>query len=485
MQLHRLSVWSDSSAASRRPTLGYLCLLFAMLVLLCERSPALWAQGLRPAVVTTTASTGFTGANSIAVDAAGNLYIASGGTGSLIEIPAGGGAPITLVSGMSYPRAAAVDSAGYAYVGNYNGNIYKVPTGGGPAVDLLANNGTSNCSPTVQYYIAPLSIAVDGSNNVYFVGGSGTGPPPNTSGQAVYMISPAGACSIVVSSTTLGGATPTHVAADAAGNVSYSIGSTLYTLPTGASTPITVAAFGSDIGGLRADKFGNVFVTQASSIEEVPFSGGVLNGQKALTVLNSTSSWDIGVDANGVLYTTDTASIFETTVGNIWAVSANGQLARLNEAGDAVTTGAGTGSGASTLGSVAFDATGNVWSVTQAANTLNFVSRVGDGAVTYSGGGLSAPVSIAIDGQNFVWIANSAGNSLSVFDSYSGIAQSGTGGYASASVSTPVAIAIDGTGGVWVANKSTNTVTHLLGSALPVVVPMATAVAAGTLGVEP
>jgi hypothetical protein len=100
------------------------------------------AQGVHPAVVTTTPYTGFNAANAIAVDAAGNIFVANGNNNTLVEQPVNGGAQIILVSNLTFPLADAVDSAGNAYVGSHSGNLFKVPVGGGAAVDILAGN---NC----------------------------------------------------------------------------------------------------------------------------------------------------------------------------------------------------------------------------------------------------------------------------------------------------------------------------------------------------
>jgi len=102
---------------------------------------------------------------------------------------------------------------------------------------------------------------------------------------------------------------------------------------------------------------------------------------------------------------------------------------------------------------------------------------------------LSAPVSLAVDGAGYVWIANSGNNTVSEYtDARS--AMSPSSGYGSSYVTgealnAPSAVAIDQTGGVWVTNRSGNTVTHIFGAAAPVVAPLSTATATGTLGTKP
>ena len=97
----------------------------------------------------------------------------------------------------------------------------------------------------------------------------------------------------------------------------------------------------------------------------------------------------------------------------VWLVNANGSVDKLDLTGTAVTGAVGIAGTASTRGGVAFDSTGDVWSVTSANNILNFVVTAGTGATAYSGGGLSTPVFVAVDGAGMIWAANSGNDSVS------------------------------------------------------------------------
>lgn len=169
----------------------------------------------------------------------------------------------------------------------------------------------------------------------------------------------------------------------------------------------------------------------------------------------------------------------------VWLVAQDGTLVKLNTSGTNALGGAvGTSGTTSTLGGVAFDAAGNVWSVTSGNNSLAFLTTAGTGAMTYTGGGLSSPDGVAVDGAGSVWVANAGNNSLSLFTN-GGTAVSNSNGVAGASVKAPSSLAIDNTGGIWVTNKSANTVTHLFGAAQPVVTPLAGAVGSTQLGTKP
>ena len=466
-------VSSTSCAARIRLLLGMtLGAAFA-----CISASAHAQKNLNPAVVQTTPYSDESAAFALAVDASGNIFFTRPATGILAEKPISGAAEITLMSGLSYPKGVAVDTAGNVYVTSYDGSLDEIPASGGASVNLLAN-----CGAVDQYYVGPQSVSVDGSGNVYFVGVSGGSP--STSGSAVYMVTPAAVCSVLVNSATLNAGVPTNVTTDLAGNVSYALNGQLYSLLKGATTPVLVNYAFNAINGLRADKYGNVYVSDASTIDEVPFLAGALDGTRTVAVLNNSSSWDIGIGPTGALYTTNTSAITISTLGSTWVVSSGATLARLNEAGDSVNTSVGTTGTASTFGGVAFDVAGNVWSVTSANNRLAFNTNTGTTPTNFTGGGLSTPVSIAVDGQGYLWIANAGNNSVSIFND-SGVAQSGTTGVGPASITAPSAVAIDGTGGVWVTNKTANTVTHLFGAATPTVTPLAVGVANGTLGTTP
>ena len=168
----------------------------------------------------------------------------------------------------------------------------------------------------------------------------------------------------------------------------------------------------------------------------------------------------------------------------VWLVNANGSVDKLDLTGTAVTGAVGIAGTASTRGGVAFDSTGDVWSVTSANNILNFVVTAGTGATAYSGGGLSTPVFVAVDGAGMIWAANSGNDSVSEFTN-AGVAQSGTSGYGSSTLSGPSQVNIDNTGGVWGSNKTGSSLTHIFGAATPVISPTAAAVTNGTTGQKP
>jgi large repetitive protein len=208
---------------------------------------------------------------------------------------------------------------------------------------------------------------------------------------------------------------------------------------------------------------------------------------------NGTHTFTVTFATNGIQSVTATDNTGQTGsetnidvfLNYVWLVNATGTVDKLTDSGTAVGGAVGMSGNASTLGGVAFDSAGNVWSVTNANNTLDFVTKTGVSSATYSGGGLNAPVSVAVDGQGYIWIANSGNNTVSAFNN-SGTALSPAAGYGTSdALSMPSSVVIDNTGGVWVTSKNGNSVTHIFGAAAPVVTPTASDVTNATLGVKP
>lgn len=127
------------------------------------------------------------------------------------------------------------------------------------------------------------------------------------------------------------------------------------------------------------------------------------------------------------------------------------------------------GGGLQSPGSIAIDASGNVWaanyfnSVTEISNTGQAVSP----STGFTGGGLNQSYGITVAQNGSVWVTNeiSAGfnsghGSLTVLNA-SGQVTSGTGGYSAGGVFFPVGLAADTDGSVWSANYGNSTASKL------------------------
>ena len=120
-----------------------------------------------------TLGSGFTSPVSVAVDKAGNVYVADNGYG-IKKIPAGNGTPVTIASS-AYNNATAVAVDGYGNVFFTMGGVYEILAANG-SVKPYNYSGLNNAG----------SVAVDANGNIFY-----SAQVISTSDRAVFEI-PAG-----------------------------------------------------------------------------------------------------------------------------------------------------------------------------------------------------------------------------------------------------------------------------------------------------
>ncbi len=263
------------------------------------------AQSFTPPAAATYSSTmpysDLVQSQAIAVDSNGDIFFSRPASGILAEKPANGGAEITLYTtasaGGGYPKGVAANDT-YAYLTDYAGHLWQVPIAGGAATDIL-----TACGSLDGGYLGSQEVAIDGLGNVFVAGNNLT---------KLFKITQGGVCSIVAGVTLDANS---HVSADAAGDLAYSTGGVLYSMPVGATVSVAVPGTFNSIVGLRADTEGDVFVTTYSGIVEVPFLSGALQGTLVFTVFAGSSQNDVAVGTTGILYTTDGSDIFRNVLG--------------------------------------------------------------------------------------------------------------------------------------------------------------------------
>jgi sugar lactone lactonase YvrE len=80
----------------------------------------------------------------LAVDAAGDVFIADDRHNRVVEVPAGGGAQFTVGSGLNYPTGVAVDGAGDIFIADtHNNQVVEVQS-------VAVNFGGINICPAGQ-----------------------------------------------------------------------------------------------------------------------------------------------------------------------------------------------------------------------------------------------------------------------------------------------------------------------------------------------
>jgi trimeric autotransporter adhesin len=234
--------------------------------------------------------------NGVAVDAAGNLYIADYGnnvirkvnTAGIISTFAGGGSitingnPATTAS-LFVPTDVAVDAAGNVYIADGNNLVEKVNTAGN--IFIVAGGGSPGDGiPATNSMVDPTDIVVDAAGNLYIT--EGTGPDVrkvNTSG--------------IIS--TIAGVNGTY---------SYS----------GDGGPATAATFADGNLGIAVNTAGDVFISDVNNerIREINTLGiintvvgtgvqGYFGDGGPATLAKMVAPQGIAIDAAGNMYIAD------------------------------------------------------------------------------------------------------------------------------------------------------------------------------------
>ncbi len=114
-------------------------------------------------LATTVVSSGLNSPTGIAVDKAGNLYIADSGDNAIKEWNAANGLTTLVASGLDSPFGVAVDGAGNVYFADTGNNALKEWNAATQQVAVLASGLNQ-----------PTGVAVDGAGNVYIATSNGS-----------------------------------------------------------------------------------------------------------------------------------------------------------------------------------------------------------------------------------------------------------------------------------------------------------------------
>jgi DNA-binding beta-propeller fold protein YncE len=220
---------------------------------------------------------GFNTPYGVAVDGAGNVYVADAGNGAVKEILAVDGVTsanstvIIVGNGIATPYGVAVDGSGNVYVGDYYDNAVK---------EILAVNGVTSANSTVitlgNGFYYPYGVAVDASGNVYVA--------DNYNFAVKEILAVNGVTSANSTVITLGNGFyfPFGVAVDASGNVyvadtyNFAIKEILAVngVTSANSTVITLANGNIAPYGVTVDSAGNVYVADTGNheVKEIPLA---------------------------------------------------------------------------------------------------------------------------------------------------------------------------------------------------------------------
>ena len=410
----------------------------------------------------------------LALDSSGNVYIAENGDIRIRKIDVkslnistvvGNGTPGFSGDGsdstkaqMNSPTGVAVDSAGNLYIAD-SLNLRIRKTSGG-SISTFAGNGTFSYSgdggPAVKAQLnTPQGVAADAAGNLFVA---------DTLNNVVRKVSPTGTISNYAGNGGAGNAGdgsaataaqlngPQGLAVDAAGNLfiadtlnakvrKVSTGGVIATV-AGSGTP----GFGGDGGaaasaqlnlpsGVAVDSTGNLYIADFgnSRVRKVAASGGAIStvagngsagysgdgGPAAKAQLNGPQG--VAVDAAGNLYIADTGNnlIREVTAdGRIASVAGNGIAGYSGDGGPATSAQVGNPV------ALAVDAVGNIYivdatRVRQIYPNGLIATIAGDGSRGYSGDGglatqaqLNTPSAIALGKNGNLYVADTANNAV-------------------------------------------------------------------------
>jgi streptogramin lyase len=209
--------------------------------------------------------------------------------------------------------------------------------------------------------------------------------------------------------------------------------------------------------GLAVDPQNDVWIPD----EESP---GVNGNFGSVTVLNSSGqviSGTTGFSAGGLNYP---KSLAIDPNGTVWLANyGNSTVTLLSSTGQPLSGAKGYASPQFSFPlAVAIDANHNGWVANFSSNSVSKISPDGSQITSYTC--CNGPEGIAIDQRGYVWVANQFDNSISELASDGTVVSSGYGDQ-EASIKLPQGLAIDGSGHVWIANLHGKSITELAGSA--------------------
>jgi sugar lactone lactonase YvrE len=384
----------------------------------------------------------------VAVDGAGNLYIADSQNNRVRAVASSG--VISTVAGPSagfrYPGGVAVDGAGLLYIAD-TGN-HRVLRAIGPGLFTpVAGTGDFGYSgdggvATSAHLNAPEAIAVPGTSNLYIA---------DTKNNRIRRVELPGGLIITGAISTVAGDGTYQFSGDGG---------------QAASTPIQNPL------GVAVDGAGNLYFTEFlnNRVRRVAAAGVLTTvaGYGTSAPLDGPSS--VALDTSGNLYIASRYDVRRVSAGGlITTVAGNGIKGFSGDGGPAVSAQLGSVAG------VALDAAGNLYIADRGNQRIRLVTPAGvittvagNGVEGYSGDGAAAtsaqlhnPFAVAVDAAGSLYIADSLNDRVrrvsgGIITTVAGSGAQGFGGdggpAASALLFMPTGVAVDGTGNLLIAD---------------------------------
>ena len=428
------------------------------------------------------ASATLSGPTDVAVDAAGNLYIADTGNSEIRVVSAAATSLITTVAGsgafgfsgdggaataalLSYVSGVGVDSSGTVYIVDTNNNRIRITRGGviGEFAGADHAQGDGGKATAALLYF-PLGIAWDTKGNFYIA---------DSRNNKIRKVTPDGNINTI------------------AGTGSY--------VPSGDGGP-AVAAGVNQPAAVAVDSTGNVYIATLNQVRMIDGNGnistvvntagaaGFTGDGAAATAAELYNPIALALDSANNLYIADTYNhrIRKVSGGNISTVAGSGPTYPVfgGFTGDG---GAATSAGLSFPRGVAFDTLGNMLIADNGNQRIRSVNAKSGIISTIAGsanpGGYSGdlgpatsallfnPIGVAADNAGNIYITDAGNQVVRVVDAFGIIStiagnntlgSGGNGGPAiAAEFNVPWGIAPDSSGNVWVTDSNNHRVLKL------------------------
>jgi serine/threonine-protein kinase len=296
----------------------------------------------------------------VAVDAAGNVYIADQGNSVIRKMDAAtqvttfAGIPgvtgsvngADTIASFFKPFGVAADAAGNVYVADAGNNVIRVITPAG-LVRTFAGTGAQGRAdgPDTATFNSPLGVAADGSGNLYVA---------DYGNDVVRKISPAGAVSTLAGTGAIG-------ADNGAGTAAT------FDLPEGVAVDASGNVYVADNGNNLIRK-----ITPTGIVSTLAGSGTAGSANGTGTAASFNSPFGVAVDAAGNVYVADSGNnlIRKITPAGVVSTLAGSGARGANNA-------SGTAAGFNTPSGVAVDLSGNVYVADENNNQIRKITPAG------------------------------------------------------------------------------------------------------------
>lgn len=413
----------------------------------------------------------------IAIDSAGNIYVAEAANSRVRKIAtdgsiqtfagtgvagfSGDGGPATAAQ-LNQPYGLAIDSSGALYIADLGNSRVREITANG-TIQTVAGGGTLPATTTGQggpatsaQLAQPRNVAIGADGSLYI---------SDFGANQVYRVTTNGTLSLIAGNGAAGfsGVGTSAVMAE-------------LNAPAGLAVDQSGAVYVADSGNNQVRKIYNgviitVFNTPGPTGVALDASGMVYIAATSYfgTLLQSiagvSAARDLTLDAKGDIYATSGAYVLEAPIsGNVTTIAGSGNSQ--NYGGDG---GQATAAQLNSPSSIVMDSSGN-WYIADTANDrirmvtpAGVISTIaGTGAAGSTGDSgpaldaeLNSPQGLAIDSSNNVYIADTGNNEVRK------ITPGGVISTIAGKLKNPLAVAVDSKGNVYIADNGDNQIVQV------------------------